>query len=208
MSVHSPSSAPARHEPVRVPRGDRKLPTYGRLIHAQGYSQGRGPGSRRHGLRDRRPPGKRRGPRVAAGHRAPEAQRGRREGRPDPGRPEIPQQAGAQGARGDQEEQTRPALLQEVPAADRDRELRGRLGQARRVRLDRRGRRRADGHQAEGVRPRGGGPHARHHRLLQHLGTLHQRDDRGPLRRVQAALPRHPLLQPRALHAVAGAGGR
>ncbi len=49
---------------------------------------------------------------------------------------------------------SKPALLysQQVPPADRGRQLRGRLAPARRVRLDRRGRRRAPRHQAEGLR--------------------------------------------------------
>ena len=157
------------------------------------------PEGRRHrggsdGRRHRRPHRQRRPRRCAARYRA-----GRRE------RPER-----ARRGLGGTHAQDRPrALHGEVGRqARRHRQRRGPPEPARRCRLDRRGGDR-DGRGQAGHLPQDRfGAEGGIDRLVQHLDHSLQRAARRPAGGIRAGLPHHPLLQPAALHAAAGGGGR
>ena len=150
--------------------------------------EGRRPRRRRHGRANRRPPGQRQGagdPVRSAGQRRRE-ERHRREGDREP-----------------EEAQAGAARRRRGRRAHRAGQLRGAPRQAEGVRPGDRGDRRAHGLEARAVREGGAGDRAARDRGQQHLGPEHQQALGGVARVDQAALLRHPLLQPAALH---GAG--
>ena len=83
-------------------------------------------------------------------------------------------------------------------------QLRRAPGAAARLRPDHRGDCRAHGLEARSVQEDRALRRAARHRRVQHLGPVDHEAQRGLARGHQAALLRHPLLQPAALH---GAGG-
>ena len=151
--------------------------------------QGRRARRRRDGRADRRPSGQLQG---AGGAVRPAGQ----------GRPE--ERHRHQGDRGPEEAQARAAGRARGRRADPAGQLRRAPGAAGRLRPGDRGHRRAHGLEARPVQEDRAARGAARHRGQQHLGPVDHQAERGAARSDQAALLRHPLLQPAALH---GAGG-
>ena len=103
-----------------------------------------------------------------------------------------------------EEAQARAAGRARRRGADPAGQLRGAPGAAGRLRPGDRGHRRAHGLEARPVPARSRRTGAACDRGPQHLGAVDHQAERGAARSDQAALLRHPLLQPAALH---GAGG-
>ena len=110
----------------------------------------------------------------------------------------------AEGARRPEEAEAVADRRGRRPGADRGRQLRRAPRAAQAVRPGDRGDRRAHGLEARPVHEDRTAPGAARDRRVQHLGPVDHQAVAGAAGRDQAALLRHPLLQPAALH---GAGG-
>ncbi len=149
---------------------------------------GRGARGRGHGGDHRRSPGQRRDPGPAP-RRGPQGRRGSQ-----------PDRLGGPGRAGEAE--AGPGLPAVRPGAHRGGQPGGRPPSAGGMRLGGGGGRREHGGEEAAARGAGGAaPAGRRRPLEQHERAVGERDRRGPSRDAAPALPRHPLLQPAALHA-------